>query len=446
MKSVKLSNNSQSHDCQFEVNQLVHSNNAASVQDAWEGVFSQFQVEKSLDDQQLSVYNHFTNLVRNWQKKEGESKDTAMVEAVNSGIEMIKNKAKNISKLKEGEKDNILTLSCLKSMLKMISENIQNYFTANREQFEQNKLKRECLFSSVRSLESTIEAQIGTRNDLQFDVEKNWVNSDHSLSVYHQQSTDYQTEPTTPCSIEKESKDEEMELLNDELPASQISTISIISSIRESQKLTIKTICWVQQTNDAKREDKNQLLGEAKDEKEISINLKPGLVQEAKMNEDLAISSKNITSEEGDSSSEISSILKSNTISIKAGWSSRSTSTKSDSDNEVDSEGNRSPVSILKKKKRAKKFKAAYRTRLAVKLYKRVTGRRVKIIEKENEVKEFYKRRKITTDFEFNPRFDDPKSCRRKRDQKENQKILENFVIKKTDGILKPAPSKEIFW
>lgn len=327
----------------------------------------------------------------------------------------------------------------------MISENIQNYFTANKERFEQGQSKRECLLDSLHSLESIIDSQIQTRNELVVNVEKNWVNSDNSFSDSHRQSTDPQTEPTTPLPIEKECFEEEMEIMNEEHLASQLSNISIISSIRESPKLSIKTICCVQNPTKDGRENKNQLMENSREEKNLSTKLKPELVHEIKIVEPFCPASKNTTSEEGDSSSEISSILKSTTASSKVGWSSRSTSTKSDSDNEVYSEGNRSPVSILKKKKRTKKFKAAYRTRLAVKLHKRATGRRVKIIEKENEVKEFYKRRKITTDFEFNPRFDNPKDCRRKRDQKANQKIVEDFVLKKTNGILKAPPSREIF-
>lgn len=97
MKSVKLSHNSQSHDCQFEVNEFVDSNNAASEPNAWERVFSQFQVETSLDDKELCIYNYFRDIVRNCQEKDGQRGATSIVEAINSGIEMIRNKVENIN-------------------------------------------------------------------------------------------------------------------------------------------------------------------------------------------------------------------------------------------------------------------------------------------------------------------------------------------------------------
>lgn len=65
---------------------------------------------------------------------------------------------------------------------------------------------------------------------------------------------------------------------------------------------------------------------------------------------------------------------------------------------------------------------SGYPTRLALKKHKRKYRQKINIKEHENDVKEFYKRRKITTDFEFNPRFDKPKkSSKKKRDQKNSK-------------------------
>lgn len=86
-----------------------------------------------------------------------------------------------------------------------------------------------------------------------------------------------------------------------------------------------------------------------------------------------------------------------------------------------------------------------YRTRLFVKKEKRKNGKRVKIRENNNDVKEFFKRRKITTDFDFNPRFDTPKKSKKKRELKEKASDDSVLFPVATKGILKPRPSKCFF-
>ncbi|MDP5109835.1 MAG: response regulator, partial [Rickettsiaceae bacterium] len=49
---------------------------------------------------------------------------------------------------------------------------------------------------------------------------------------------------------------------------------------------------------------------------------------------------------------------------------------------------------------------------------KRLFGARIKICEENNEVKEFFKRRMIKSDFKFNPRFDVAKKRIKKQTQK----------------------------
>lgn len=90
-------------------------------------------------------------------------------------------------------------------------------------------------------------------------------------------------------------------------------------------------------------------------------------------------------------------------------------------------------------------FSGPYRTRLFVKKEKRKNGMHVKIRENNNDVKEFFKRRKITTDFDFNPRFDKPKKSRKKRELKD--KGSDDCVLFPiaTKSILKPRPSKCFF-
>jgi hypothetical protein len=108
-------------------------------------------------------------------------------------------------------------------------------------------------------------------------------------------------------------------------------------------------------------------------------------------------------------------------------------------------EGKVTPKSILKRKRKAAKNVSNIKTRRTTRMEKRAKGKTVKIILKDNEIKEFYKKRMITTDFDFNPRFDHPSQMKRKRDQKAASKIYEDWSLEKTDSILKQAPSREIF-
>ena len=108
-----------------------------------------------------------------------------------------------------------------------------------------------------------------------------------------------------------------------------------------------------------------------------------------------------------------------------------------------------------------------YITRYSIRENKRLFGPRIKIQESKNEIKYFNKRRMITTDFEFNPRFDSNKMmkrtvkviepfkypgkwssfhmCLRKRDVKAVV-VKEREIRKQTPGILKPNPLKAKFW
>lgn len=99
-----------------------------------------------------------------------------------------------------------------------------------------------------------------------------------------------------------------------------------------------------------------------------------------------------------------------------------------------------------------------YPTRTALKKHRRKHRQKIKICEGDNEVKNFYKRRMIPTDFQFNPRFDKPKRKRDSKLKEEYDSVL--FVtegsthdlseetatpkkILKVKGILKPNPLKQ---
>mmetsp|Transcript_28795 Transcript_28795/g.25485 ORF Transcript_28795/g.25485 Transcript_28795/m.25485 type:complete len:165 (-) Transcript_28795:21-515(-) len=107
----------------------------------------------------------------------------------------------------------------------------------------------------------------------------------------------------------------------------------------------------------------------------------------------------------------------------------------------------------------------SYITRFSIREEKRLFGPRIKIIEEKNEYKSFFKQRKITTDFVFNPRFDKCKTKKiivrevafapplrnssfhmdlRKREIK--AKRINKQITFQTESILKPDPLKSKFW
>ncbi|CAI2369823.1 unnamed protein product [Moneuplotes crassus] len=106
-----------------------------------------------------------------------------------------------------------------------------------------------------------------------------------------------------------------------------------------------------------------------------------------------------------------------------------------------------------------------YLTRFSIRENKRIFGPRIKIREEKNTFKSFYKRRMVTTDFEFNPRFDEPKKQKRKprtplpppshassfhmglrKRQMKESAVKSREIQKQTSGILKPDPLKSKFW
>lgn len=94
--------------------------------------------------------------------------------------------------------------------------------------------------------------------------------------------------------------------------------------------------------------------------------------------------------------------------------------------------------------KKSSKNKRNYTTRFKLKEDKRLFGARIKICEENNEVKEFFKRRMIKSDFKFNPRFDVAKKRIKKQTQKDTE--ASTFVMPETSGILKPNPFNYKFW
>lgn len=119
--------------------------------------------------------------------------------------------------------------------------------------------------------------------------------------------------------------------------------------------------------------------------------------------------------------------------------------------------GKRTPLSLDTDHRR-------YLTRFSIREDKRLFGARIKICEENNTIKNFYKRRNITTDFEFNPRFDKPRKrmkvtvnlpsvkkdpsfhMRLRKRQSKEIAVKVREIRKQTPSILKPDPIKNRFW
>ncbi|CAI2371718.1 unnamed protein product [Moneuplotes crassus] len=119
--------------------------------------------------------------------------------------------------------------------------------------------------------------------------------------------------------------------------------------------------------------------------------------------------------------------------------------------------GKRTPLSLDTDHRR-------YLTRFSIREDKRLFGARIKICEENNTIKNFYKRRNITTDFEFNPRFDKPRKrmkvtvklpsvkkdpsfhMRLRKRQSKAIAVKVREIRKQTPSILKPDPLRNRFW